>query len=743
MKQIECKLIDGNSVSGRLERQFHPVEGEVAIRCQGKVQVYSLDQICCILFVTDLNEPHPLPMPGEIDEDVETKGKEIYHVRVQQRQFENDTAQGFYGIPQNQEDGHCRIFFPKTGIVSRRKQLPVEEIQKDLSTIPGIPIQDGQPEQQNLRGDLRSENIEEQQPIPQENILRVLREGGGRDKWKNSLVGNILLSFNLVTKEQVDESLKQQKNSKKKYLGQILIENKIITEKDLLMALSLKFGLSFVDLRDIPTNPKALEKVSIDLVRELHIFPIDFDEKKITIATADPTDLNSMDTLRFHTNRWVEMVIATSNQIGKFIDKFYEEECEFSDVNIDDAIAHIEHDIDSNDVSLKDEAETAPIVRLANKIIMNGIKASASDIHLLPQEDGVKVSFRVNGLLQQYIKLDRRIHKSLVARFKIVALMDITERRLPQDGRFRVNLRNRNVEFRVSCMPGQYGENLVLRVLDKGSMTRGLDQLGLDTTDVEVVNNIVRSAHGMLLVTGPTGSGKSTTLAAVLRDLAGEPKHVLSLEDPIESEVPGINQIQVNEKIGFSFAKALRNVLRHDPDIIMVGEIRDSETAKIAVQASLTGHVLISTLHTNRASGAFSRLVDMGVEPYLVAATVKGVMAQHLIPKLCQSCRTICKPDVKMLGFFAGRGVNTQNLIDHFSPGCEECNRTGISGRVLVYEFLNADREVQKMVSEGVPEHEIQLLACKSGMRTIGDMAVETSQKGLISLNHIIPLFIS
>ena len=293
----------------------------------------------------------------------------------------------------------------------------------------------------------------------------------------------------------------------------------------------------------------------------------------------------------------------------------------------------------------------------------------------------MKVSYRINGLLQEHLRLDKRICKSLVARFKIVAQMDISEHRLPQDGRFKMTLNKRQIEFRVSCMPGHHGENLVLRILDKSSNAVSLDQLGLDDKDMEGISHIVRSTHGMLLVTGPTGSGKSTTLAAILRSLVNEPKHMLSLEDPVEIEVPGINQIQIHEKIGFSFASALRNVLRHDPDVIMVGEIRDKDTAKIAVQAALTGHVLISTLHTNSAAAAFSRLSDMGVEPYLVSATIKGVMAQQLLPKLCKECRSTRDPDDKILDFMAKHGIDTQNITDYYSVGCEHCNDTGISGK--------------------------------------------------------------
>ncbi|MDR4503657.1 MAG: GspE/PulE family protein [Candidatus Scalindua sp.] len=702
MEKVECKLIDRNSVSGQLERVFRPIEGEIAIRSQDRVQVISFDQISCVLFTKTSNQQNNFHVRGIKPEEITTRSGEVYRVRVVQQDIMEDLHQGFYGIPTNQENGPSYIFFLKTGIMHRGR----ERLDK--------------------------------------NQMYTTKENGQNTsgEYQQQKIGEILTDYNLATKKQIDAALKAQRLGSNKYLGEILIANKIITEKELLMALAFKFQLRSVDLRDISPNLETLDLVPYETARKFHIFPFASDTKKITIATSQPTDINVIDTLRFSTNRWVEMVLATHKQIETHIIKYYEDESEKNEINIDEVISGIELEEQAQEITIKDEAEAAPVIRLANKILLNALKEGASDIHMLPQEKGLKVSYRVNGLLQEYLKLDKRISKSLVARFKIVALMDITERRLPQDGRFKIVLNNRPVEFRVSCMPGQYGENLVLRILNRSNHTTGLNQLGLDSKDVETIRHIARSTHGMMLVTGPTGSGKSSTLAAVLQDLVDEPKHMLSLEDPIEIEVPGINQIQIHEKIGFTFATALRNVLRHDPDIIMVGEIRDPETARISVQAALTGHVLISTLHTNSAAAAFSRLSDMGVEPYLVSATVKGIMAQQLLPRLCAECRLTKKPDEKILAFIAKHGINTKNLIDHASRGCDHCRDSGISGRILVYEFLAVNHELQAMVSKEATLDAIHATACKLGMRTIVQMAVDASQKGLVSLNRILPLFI-
>jgi type IV pilus assembly protein PilB len=709
MEQVECKLVDGESISGHLERVFRPIEGEVAIRSEDRVHVLPFDKVSCVLFTSTSDEQDHFPVRGVQTEEVKTKGDGVYNVRIVQQDLMEDLIQGFYGVPSNQENGPSYIFFPKTGIVSRCNSGNGEIITGTDSA-------------------------------SKEKIKHATEN---RQQMK---IGEILIDYNLATNDQIDVALKEQslavKKGEKKYLGEILIGHKIITEKELLMALALKFRMESVDLRDVTPYPVTLDLIPAATVRKLHIFPVSSDEKKITIATSQPADIATIDTLRFCTNRWVEMVIATHKQIDSYITKYYEDESDKGEVNIEETISDIELNEESEDLSLIDEAGAAPVVRLANKILHNAVRDGASDIHILPEAKGVKVSYRINGLLKEDIKLDKRICKSLIARFKIVAQMDISEHRLPQDGRFKMNLSEHQIEFRVSCMPGHHGENLVLRILNKSSNAVSLDQLGLDTADVEAINHVVRSTHGMLLVTGPTGSGKSTTLAAILRSLVNEPKHMISLEDPVEIEVPGINQIQIHEKIGFSFASALRNVLRHDPDVIMVGEIRDKDTAKIAIQAALTGHVLISTLHTNSAAAAFSRLSDMGIEPYLVSATVKGIMAQQLLPKLCKECRLTRDPDEKILGFMAQHGIDTQDITDYYSVGCDNCNDTGVSGRVLVYEFLNVNMELQKLVTQEAPLEKIQETACKLGMRPLVKMALEASQKGLISLERILPLFI-
>jgi len=769
MNKIECKLIDGKSISGELEREFLPMEGEVAIRSEGRVHVLPLDQICCVVFNGRSENRDSRYIPGENIENIVTRGDETYSVRLLHQDDTESLHHGFYAIPANHESGYSRIFFSRTGIISRKENSQFGEV---LNEAGKENIESALFEQKRLQkrkvGEIISEQfnipqeaidkavkkrkageiISEQFNIPQETIDKTLKEEKNSNKYASHRIGEILLSFGLVSKEQVDTALKKQRLNKKRRMGEILVEDKIISEQELLMALALKFRMPIVNLDDILPDPKTIDLIVAGTVRKFHIFPTASNDKKITIATSSFINISVLDILRFCTNRWVDLVLASHSQIESYIAKYYEGEGGDCEINIDDAILEIEMEdqdqaqVQAQAFSLKDEAKAAPIVRLANKTLLDAVRAGASDIHLLPQENELKISFRVNGQLRQHMKFDKRVNKTLVARIKIIADMDISERRLPQNGRFKAKVNNRDIEFRVSSMPGQHGENLVLRILDKSCGAVDLNQLGLDAKDVELINHIVRSTHGMMLVTGPTGSGKSTTLASILRGMVDEPKHMLSLEDPIEINVPGINQIQIHEKIGFSFAKALRNVLRHDPDIIMVGEIRDQDTAKIAVQAALTGHVLISTLHTNNAASAFSRLSNLGVEPYLVSATVKGIMSQQLLPKLCEKCRSTRKLGVEVVEFIANHGIETKDLVDHFSTGCDNCRETGIFGRVLMYEFMNVTQELQKLVTQEAPVETIKETACKSGMRPIVNMAVEASKKGLVSIDRILPLFI-
>jgi len=735
-KNVEIRLRDGQTVSGRLAGPFRPAEKRIIVRRQNEVCVYPLDEVVCIFFLGD-GKGVDVRLPGEVLDDVQTVDGDTIKVRVLKQQ---PIEEGFYAIPVEYDDRVQRIFFTRAGVRSRQEERPLGEILRDDGIAAEQEVQAALKEQQRLRERKIGQIVREQHGVPRAAVERAERQKQRAPAKKGKMkLGDILIEAGLITEQQLAEALELQRSGSSKHLGDILIGKGIITEEQLVKSLAKKFRLKFVDLEDIEINPDALEAVSTELALRLHVLPIDIDDRRVVVATSEPTNASIADALRFRTGLWVELVVATPSQIKEALGKHVGVEEELVQLAVEAGGEHEEEEIEDAR-KLEAEAEQAPIVRLSNKILLEGIRAGASDIHVFPTENSVKVSFRVHGLLKEHLKLEKKIHLSLITRFKIIAGMDIAEHRMPQDGRIKISSEGRKVEIRVSCMPGLHGENMVFRILNQGVEQRRLDDLGFEPEVVAAIRRIVQAHHGMMLVTGPTGSGKSTTMLAVMRDLTNKPKHLISLEDPIEGQVPGVNQIQINEKIGFTFASALRNILRHDPDVIMVGEIRDSETAKIAVQAALTGHVLISSLHTNTAVGAFMRLEDMGVEAFMVASTVRGVVAQQLLPRLCEHCREKREADPEVLEFIRRRGIDMGQAADYQATGCRQCDDTGVSGRIMVYEFLEVNRHIQAMINKGSPEEEIQKQAREAGMISMAERAARAASEGLITLDSVVSL---
>ncbi len=735
-KMVEIRLRGGQTVSGRLAGPFRPAEKRIIVRRQNEVYVYPLDEVVCIFFLGEARDAD-VRLPGEILDEVQTVDGDIVKVRVLKHQA---IEEGFYAIPVEYDKRVQRIFFTREGVRSRQEERPLGEILREDGVAPEKEVQAALKEQQRLRERKIGQIVHEHHGVPKAAVEKAVQEKQQAPAKKRKMqLGEILIASGLITEQQLAEALELQRRGVGKHLGDILVEKGIITEEQLVKSLAKKFRLKFIDLEDVDINADALEAVSTELALRLQILPIDIDDRRIVVATSEPTNASIADILRFRTGLWVDLVVATPSQIKEALGKHMGVEEDLAQLAVEAGGEHEEEDIEDAR-TLEAEAEQAPIVRLSNKILLEGIRAGASDIHVFPTENSLKVSFRVHGLLKEHLQLEKKIHLSLITRFKIIAGMDIAEHRMPQDGRIKITSEGRKVDIRVSCMPGLHGENMVFRILNQGVEQRRLDDLGFEPGVVASIRRIVQAHHGMMLVTGPTGSGKSTTMLAVMRDLTGKPKHLISLEDPIEGQVSGVNQIQINEKIGFTFASALRNILRHDPDVIMVGEIRDPETAKIAVQAALTGHVLISSLHTNTAVGAFARLEDMGVEPFMVASTVRGVVAQQLLPRLCEHCRQEHKPDPEVLDFICRHGVEVSQDVDYQATGCQQCNDTGVSGRIMVYEFLEVSRHIQAMVNKGRSEDEIQAKARETGMVSMAERAAEAAKKGLVSLDAIVSL---
>ena len=548
-------------------------------------------------------------------------------------------------------------------------------------------------------------------------------------------LGELLIEADLISEQDLQFALEEQKVRGLR-IGEILISSEVITEEQLLSALAKKFRLPTVDLDEYEINPMVGAEIGRDVVEKFGVLPIDSDQHSLTIALSDPMGLEAYDTITFKTGKKVHEVLAKASQLKSYLETFLNEEviddefsCEF--------LHHEEEDDEPvTELEMTQSAEDAPIVRLVNRIIRNGLHRKASDIHILPQAKKITLAYRLNGQLLAENALEKSLHKQISARIKILCGMDISEQRLPQDGRLQLRDGKNTYEFRVSCIPNTFGESLVLRVLNK-DMAVELDVLGLRDDDMKQLSLIARKPYGLLLVTGPTGSGKSTTLFAVLKSISHLPAHILTIEDPVESEIQGANQIQVNSKIGMTFARVLRNVLRHDPDIIMIGEMRDPETAEIGVEAALTGHLMLSTLHTNSAVDTIIRLNDLSIPNYLIAPALLGVISQNLLKKLCLECRCELDRDDQAFTMVADLGFEVPEKL-YKAVGCDHCSQTGYGGRVMSYEFLVVDEKVRQAIHDGVTGQELQRIAVESGMKPKAESALKMAGEGIIDYNDFI-----
>ncbi len=549
-------------------------------------------------------------------------------------------------------------------------------------------------------------------------------------------LGEILIEAGLIGDDDVKFALDEQKVRGQR-IGEVLLSSQVITEDELLTALAKKFRLPTVDLDAYRINPLAGTEVGRDVVEKYQVMPIDSDKHSLTIALADPMGLQAYDEICFKTGKKVHEVMVKASQLKSAISDLLEEDladeelsCEFLHHEGDDP------DEPLNESQITQSSEDAPIVRLVNRIIRNGLRKKASDIHILPQAKKISLSYRLNGQLLSENALEKTLSKQISARIKILCGMDIAEQRLPQDGKLQLRDGRRKYEFRVSCIPNSYGESLVLRVLNK-EMAVDLDVLGLRQEDMKQLSIMARKPYGLVLVTGPTGSGKSTTLFALLKSISHLPAHVLTIEDPVESEINNANQIQVNNKIDMSFARILRNVLRHDPDIIMIGEMRDPETAEIGIEAALTGHLLLSTLHTNSAVDTIIRLNDLGIPNYLIAPALLGVISQNLLKKLCLKCRSELDKDDPAFTMVADLGFDVPKKL-YRAVGCDHCHKTGYSGRVMSYEFLVVNERVRQAIHDGAKGQEMQRIAAENGMKPKSASALELAANGVIDYNDFV-----
>lgn len=553
---------------------------------------------------------------------------------------------------------------------------------------------------------------------------------------KNMPLGKMLLMNGLITVDQLEYALKIQKQKGKK-LGDTLIELGYLQEKDLMKILSSRLKVAFVEIEKVTVKQEACDLLTQDYCLKHSVLPIDLTEKGIVVATVDPMNFFLADDIRLKTGKNVRFVMATQEDIESHIPEFYSNEQaneaqesineEFQDIGEMEDIASIEE-------MLKSDIDNAPIVKFVNNVIETGVRSGASDIHIEPQKDVVRIRMRIDGQLVQKMEIKAAALSNLVTRIKIMSGMDIAEKRIPQDGRIETKVDGRSIDLRVSDLPTVYGEKIVIRVLGGIGTVLSVDQLGMSEKNLEFFKSIIKTPNGIILVCGPTGSGKSTTLYSVLAEVNDSTINTITVEDPVEYKLDGITQVQVNTKAGLTFAAGLRSILRQDPDIIMIGEIRDNETAQIAVKAAITGHVVLSTIHTNDAVGAVARLVDMDIEPYMVADSTVGVIAQRLVKKLCKHCKeayTSTPEDMEFLGL-------TEPTELYRAVGCKECGGTGYKGRMGIHEIFVLTSKIRAMINKGISADEIKEEAIRNGMVTLREDCLAHVLKGETSVEELI-----
>jgi type IV pilus assembly protein PilB len=540
-------------------------------------------------------------------------------------------------------------------------------------------------------------------------------------------LGEILYKLGLVEKQALIDAIKASKTNKKR-LGEILLAQGLINEENLTKAIAEQFGLEYVNLDTTVISPETAKAIPEDLIRKHNIIPLEMNNGRLKLIVGDPTDLEMMDAIRFRLNTEPQFYLASPTRIRSFIEDSLDRTKKEQDDRLRHSIDATAAELAEAGHELQAEAllaqaagdDDAPIIRLVNLIIDNAYYMRASDIHIEPMADRVRIRYRVDGVCLERDNIPKSMQAPLVARFKILSGMDIAEKRLPQDGRIKREIGGQDIDFRVSSLPGNHGPSVVLRILRPDSVNIGLQSLGFEQDHYEQFERIIKRPNGIFLVTGPTGSGKTTTLYAALQELNKPDKKIITAEDPVEYNFPGMNQCQVKDDIGLTFDRILRSMLRQAPNVILVGEIRDGVVADIAIQAALTGHLVFSTLHTNDAPSAITRLIDMGVKPFLVASSIQAIMAQRLVRVICKKCKVVDEhPDPYYLQALGVTAEEVAKSPIYKGAGCSQCQKTGFRGRIAVFEMFEMNNEIRELAFSKAPTTELRGAAKASGMRTL------------------------
>jgi len=558
----------------------------------------------------------------------------------------------------------------------------------------------------------------------------------------NEQLGELLVKENLLTAEQLRKA-RDDARSKGSRLGAQITQLGYLDENDLTEFVAKQYGVPSINLQEFEIDAAVIRLIPEDVATKHNVIPVNRAGSTLILATSDPSNIFALDDIKFLTGYNIQAVVAAEDAIRRAIDKYYDQSTSLEDVmgDFDDSDIDLIHDDDDVDVGeLAKASEDAPVVKLVNLILTDAVKKLASDIHIEPYEKSFRVRYRIDGVLYEVMKPPMKLKNAILSRVKIMSELDIAERRLPQDGRIKLKMgRGREMDFRVSVLPTLFGEKIVLRLLDKSNLQLDMTKLGFEQAQLDNFLDAIHQPYGMVLVTGPTGSGKTTTLYSALSELNKISENLSTAEDPVEFNLPGINQVQMHDEIGLNFAAGLRAFLRQDPDIIMVGEIRDFETAEIAVKAALTGHMVLSTLHTNDAPSTINRLLNMGIEPFLVASSVNCIVAQRLARRICEDCKEK-DPEIEVSALIeAGMPEEAAaNAVPVKGQGCRNCSDTGFRGRMAVYEVMPMHEELKEFVLNGASALDLKREAIRLGMKSLRQSAFEKLSEGLTTLSEVL-----
>jgi type IV pilus assembly protein PilB len=576
-----------------------------------------------------------------------------------------------------------------------------------------------------------------------EGVLKVVKTPPVREL-KGRTLGRILIKMGLLTRDKVHKSLALQKKNGGK-LGQVFIEQGFIKPADLRIALAAQRGMEYVDIKELDIPKDILERVPSQMAQTYEIIPVEYDASRnqLTVAMKSPDNFRAMDDLSTLMGYKVVAKVADEAVVKDLLDKYYTEEDEsmselIGEVESDGSLAQLagrDASIDLDDI--KGAAESTPVIKLLNQVLMLAIRDKASDIHFEPFEDKYQMRYRIDGVLYDMESPPSYIAMALSSRIKVMADLDIAERRLPQDGRIALVMSGNPIDLRVSILPTMFGESVVLRVLDRSQVNLSLDMLGIQPHDLKTIEDLIHRPNGIVVVTGPTGSGKTTTLYSALKQLNDVETKIITTENPVEYDIDGLVQVQIRPDIGLTFAKCLRSILRQDPDIVMVGEIRDLETAQIAIQASLTGHLVFTTLHTNDAPSTIARMLDLGLETFLITATLEGIIAQRLVRKICTKCKTEFEPTEEMLMELELRPEDVGDKTFYYGKGCNQCNKTGYRGRTGLYEIMTFNDEVRDLIMNHASTAVLRDAACRAGMKTLRENGLTAIFDGITTLDEV------